>query len=838
MMNGKAAVDAAIGRLPMAGERGKHLQALVCANLRRDDVTGDLHAAPLPAVTGKLSALPVFTLRHSKAGRIALVQLRNRLRAEYLDVDMAAVNLGSITGKVTCAVQTGEMHVAVMTDAERYDVSVDGEGVCSLEGLDSYPILRFSAENVMSLSQAVEPRGLKGTYDSRSARLCDDDADRLTADLDRAYRQLEAVATGSGARMQPVLARYRLEGEGGEVLYRSGVTLVAAPSGVQCAGQLTSAFTNDNTMRGAMTLKADVYNLRLKLAAVPAANHRHVARLVVETSLPVHPFDRKASAANALGRSGANAVELRCFVPGASVTTASSRRQIMQRIKELALKGDEAFHTALTVNDPFGMPALDVTIPPSRRGLDGLDAEIDAVSTVLRAKIKPVDRLAALCRVPNRFVASAAAVCGETVAWGNVTAKGFRGYPVEAMAVDVTPAGEEHQWRAVSVVELTSGARRVAASWGTAGAPLKFAPMLSYPSADARWLTLSVERDGVSWRRRFELTPSADGCSAIYCAPDCSPVELEQSEVPFEYAGDAPVDEVGSTSVVTASAANPYDALSAAYPSSAAIVDVRGVDRRGSSWDFTRNRLYVFSGSGIYLGIIGDDSRSVRYNRIDRRGVAGKDAVAEIDDDRYPAVCIAGGCLLGLSRGSVSTLEREIGDVAVGWDADCHELWLRDVAGNARVKQHPDGGWRSVKGMSAVAFQSALTSLLIDDGTDVRDTALSDDAAVGIDYSVCVSHDAAQWYCKKRRIAGVAAEMWGEVVEGRLSLIPLPAPVSPRPVPEAVRPALSTLSFAGTVDRPLNLAVVPQILPHAVITIDGTVGRRTVIRQITALRCP
>lgn len=755
-MSGKVALP-----LLVRGEAEKNgVEVMECVNLRRDALSGRLVTAGLPGRCGKLDELPIVSWTDDAAGRMALIAMGGRLRVVFLDGDDAGYDAGGVSGNVKCGVKLRDDCVVVMTDVDSYVVEKGSSGRWGVRESRQYPALQFVASDEMRMTVDVDGCELSEGYTTRSLMLNAADTDRLGTDLLRGYAELADRATRGGMELQPLLARYRMEGRDGEVLYRSPVVLVGASTGVQCASEMQCELENDGRRRGTLRIAADVYRLRLRQSGKSEMASGEVRRLVVETSLPVHPADSAASAANVIGQSGTNGVLLRCFLPGASVTMVSSRGHVARKLCGLAMKGDEAFHEALVVNNPFdGDGDLDVAVPVNRGGVSGVERETAEVARVLGKRVAVTDAAVAQCRVPNRFVAGSGCVAGDIAVWGDVTPLGFSGYRIEEFANEVTPDGEEHQWRCVVVTEMTSGRRRVATSWGTQLAPLRLSPLLSYPSAEAVRMTVVIERDGAVYRGEYPLTSDEGRNCAYYCSPDCEAIEPEPTDEAFAYIGDDCGAEGRGALLLTAKVDNPLDAAGAVRAGSGRVTAVTGVDRRGSAWEFGAYRVYAMTTGGIFLIAFGGDGATLRCSRIDRRGVEERGMVAETDDDRYPVVCLAAGDLIGLSRGNAATLEAGAGGCRLGWDGRDRELWIADDAGCARVKQMLSGGWRTVGGLSVAGFHDTVSGLLIATDLGVRDTARGVSAMTEFGYKLRCRMPAWRWYSSRSRVTAVGVEV-------------------------------------------------------------------------------
>lgn len=613
---GMKRVEKVVDALPMPGDAlPAGMSVVECSNLRHDASGRYLQAVGKPKRHERLAALPILTWTQVEEGRVGLFKSGARLRLEYLDSDVAGYDMGGIAGEVESAVAVDADRIVVMTDVDKYDVERGADGRWSVKQRALYPVLRFEAVDVMRLSAEAEERELSGSYDTRSTTLNDADTDRLGADLMRSYCDLVDKAVRGGMELQPVLARYRVEGAGGEVLYRSPVTLVGAPTGVQCMEELSCNLSADYRRRGALRVSAEVYKLRLRQVGSASADARRAARLVVETSLPVHPVDSKAVAANVLRQSGTNGVELRCFLPGASVTMVAARANMAAQMRAMVLKGDAVFREAAVVYNPFGDGTVDVEVRVPRAGISGVDGEQKRVAAQMAQVVKPVDGVVARSMAPNRFTVASGCRVGDMVVWGGVTLRGYCGYRVEEFTKATTATGDGLGWRSVVVTELASGVKRVATSWGSGEAPLRLSPVLSSPRADAVKLTVVVERSGVVYKGTFPLTANESMTAAYYVDADCADIELEAVDEAFEYVDDEAEAEEHASTLLVARRANPAEGIAAATAGRGRVVATiePGVGATAIGWDRVHKELWLAdeAGNAVVMEQLGGARRSV-----------------------------------------------------------------------------------------------------------------------------------------------------------------------------------------------------------------------------------
>lgn len=818
--------------MPLAGEREKDgVKVVECSNLRRDSRSGSLVAAPRAPRCTRLSSLPLAVIG-AEGSRMALVMAGQRIRVVSLDDDAASYDAGGVSGTVTAVLQLTDDEMAVMTDVDRYRMERDAGGRWSVKLPPAYPVMQFAATDEMRLSADVSGRPLSGSYTSRSVALNAADTRQLTADLLEGYAELADRATRGGVEMQPLLARYRLEGKHGETLYRSPAVLVGASSGVQCVSELQCTLEENNSRRGTLRIAADVYRLTLRRVESGGMYGDDVRRLVVETSLPVHPVDAGVNAANVISRGDNDGALLRCFLPGASVTMVSAVAHVARKLRRLAGKGDMAFHEAAVIHNPFaGDAPQEFRIEVNRGGVEGVEAEIDAVRRQLAAKVTALSPLTAACRVPNRFVATSGCVAGDNVVWGDVTVKGFAGYRVEEMTAERTAAGTACPWRCVVITTLASGERRVATSWGAERAPLTLSPLLCYPRGDAERMTVELERDGKFYRADFPLRPDEERGMSLYVDPACARIALAEAEGSFAYVSDEAVERRYQSAVVSAPLADAWEVRGSVTAGAGRVVSLMNVDRRGSAWEFGDARVYAMTTSGIYLTALSNGGSKLRCSRIDCRAMMRGDAACHTDDDRYAVVAVASGDLVGLCRGNAVTLRRNIGADVAAWDSRYKELWVTDAGGQGRVLDRLDGGWRTVAGLEVLRFRPTAAGLLIESDLGVRDTALPSPAMTEFAYRVRVNAPAARWYRQRRQWREATVEIYSADINAVMEVLSGTFPSGEVALGDA------KMAVSGAVNAPLVMGLqgfcgpVVEVGVYGEMAVGSGIARLEIVSQ-------
>lgn len=788
--------DTVIGRLPLMGENQPGIAAEGCINLRRAERSDALELVPAAAAAGEDAAGVFATVGHP-CGKLEFSVSATGTVSVHNTATGTTARVGTLSGRLISAHALGIGRVAVSTGAGGEMILIADDGTCRLATRgDLFAPLRFEVYSEMELTAKVAARNLKETYDGRSVALSEADAAQLADDLLQAYRKLAYSAGASGLGMQPVLARYRLEGRGGELLFRSAPVVVMPAGGFQCMEEMSAKLSDDGRRREAFAVQALTWRMRLISAenrVVTASDE--VERLVVEATMPIHPVQFGGVQWTALAADGSSGTRLRFFIPGCSVTMAKATKRVAERLRQVYIHGEGAFHDVAEVKRPFdGSGSLAVDFAPYGAGFQSAKEQTAAIDRLIAADVAPRNAILARCRPPHRFYAAACDRVGEHVVWANVTARRFQGYPLEQFAL-IAAAGTD--WRASVTVTMADGEERAAVgSAGSNGAPLKLSPLLSYPSADAVAMTVSIERGDERFKSTFPLTPAPDGLSAYYFDPQCRLIEPSPADDEFSFGIHSGGERTFACAAVSAPVADCFNPTDASEASDGEIVAVRSVERRAGGWDFSQRRVYLFSRAGTQLGRLDSAGFWTSFNPFDSRAVESAGAVASTTDDRFPLVFIAGGDLLGLTSTSLVTLITGIEGHSLRWAADGSGLHIAGDGASEAVMRHPGGGYYLTTG--------ALAGM------------------TPFEYRLTVDVPRRSGTMIPPRLRAVAADLKAAQISGTMSV-------------EGDGQLISKFSFSGAIDRHLALRVVSFGCSEITVRISGMAAGQAELRSLRLL---
>ncbi|MDE5749415.1 MAG: hypothetical protein K2H87_01440, partial [Duncaniella sp.] len=168
-------------------------------------------------------------------------------------------------------------------------------------------------------SAPVPPITLKGSYDSRTHTVADADAVAIGSALRTAYRRIADASAANHRYVQPVMARYKLVGRDGTVLYTSAPVLVAPAEGLQMTSAQMHVDAPGYAQTSQMTLSASAFGLEVVKANPDSEIWTNlVDHVEIEVAPQLHPLDTASGGASIcryLGVEGQN-LRYRCLVPG------------------------------------------------------------------------------------------------------------------------------------------------------------------------------------------------------------------------------------------------------------------------------------------------------------------------------------------------------------------------------------------------------------------------------------------------------------------------------------------------------------------------------------------
>ncbi len=803
-------------------------------NMRKNRQTGWLEPMGLCRKLTTTPGTPLVIALNPQGERWLIMANGNVVKAVEMSGSGTTAEVGALNSRPLCAIVDG-YGATVMTacGAERLRWDRTGKR-WKLSGLmPEFPPIAIVATEQTTLTTTIRAAAITGNYPHGSGRLKSDDSLALTADSLDAYRRLDKTARAGGYYMQPLIARYRIKDRDGNTLYRSAPVIVG--DGFQCTGPISCTVSDGE--RRATDISTGVWKMGITAPETVTGMWREeAATLEILATRQLHPVRMKGEADGSLSQSGTNVSTLGFTMPGvARYEAGDSQRRAM--VTAALDRLDEMMSVVARINDPFG-GAIGAagTIKVIERGNSaGVDSEWASVEKSLGKEPLAVrgykESTLSACRIPHRFTATTAAVCGDTVLWGNPTALRYGGYPLT-----MTAAGTRHgRWRANVAVEMADGSERAVWSGaGDKGEPLTLSPLLTYPAADAEEMTINISHsDGSIVRERLRLTPTENGDMAYYLHPTLAPWSPSTAADTYLTPAEIvkPRDMAGR--VLSATSGFPLAPTGALAVSPAAITKLTAASRSASTWDFGRGHYYSFSPAGISAISINSNRVVTGANLISAIGIDRPEQVAPGNDGVWTLTDEGIMIISGNRSAWVVSLDGK--GRALGWSRrGGGELWLTAPDGSADLIDTDSMETVKRRLETIDSLYSDGDALLIIDGSGMYDTATETAVSVETQWKTRLQIDGipdpgARGNCRIATVRAVTIDMDAPAAD-----IAIEVRCDSGQGPGGSRPLLTAYA-SGAVDRPLTMRLRAPRRGWIDIIINGKLSAESVIRKISLM---
>ena len=657
----------------------REISATLSHNLRQSiDSTGTSRlqpvGAPLKLASGRWR--PLVSIRPDDS--LSLLIVADACDLAYVDLNPAVepvsddpqepVLIASLPGEILCAAADG-CKLTVMTAAGAQTFVFDPDD-CSWRTIDlsSFPALSLIAEPLADLSFTVPSRRLSHSYSTADGSLSDGDLRAVSSDLRRAYRSLCLQAAANGAFCAPMLCRYRLIGRSGEILFTSAPLLLSSPDSSRLTAPITVTSTDRRTL-AAYELSLPQWRLHLLSSeAVPDALTSLVSRIEILASPQFHSCDSSSEASVSFVRAATSDAFLSLPLPGASAALSPSSCNASARVRRVLASISSTERVIAVVNPPFGTQPLDLCPAVDGRFSD-FDRDNRLIARALNADCTSPDWNQLRRAPPHRFSAS---LCASSL-WGGLTALRFDGFPAEIFAASRSSAS----WHAaVEVTFASSDECVVAVSQGLTGAPLTFAPLLSYPSPDAVSMTITLSSAGSVRRRTFPLTPDPSGRFAIYVDPSMSPVSLTETLSAFVIPPSRQRPLSMPSALVLTAAAEPAALMAHGSTGNDRLIALAPAARTHADWDFSNQRFFAFTSGGIFcLSTPASRQSDMKAKLVDTSVINSPAAVTQLQGALW---AMTGSRLVSVGLSGLHLIAEGIVADALAYSPAFGELWLTD----------------------------------------------------------------------------------------------------------------------------------------------------------------
>lgn len=622
------------------------------------------------------------------------------------------------------------------------------------------------------------------TYDTRDHSLTPADSALLGGLMREAYTIMADNAAAKGRFIQPVVARCRLIGAEGRVLYTTPPVLVSPADGIQCTPIDISLRPSSDTV-GPLTLGAASFRLEAVVADGTDLTACGVEQVQMVVSPQLHPLDRDGAVAWRYLGSDGGALHYRFAMQGHSADIEPGSEGSL-----------EAARIAAAIGADISM------FRPLHLTLRSVEADMAEWQRIMEATLQADARLIPFS-APHSFAAARAASNGDAILYGDLTAIPFDGYALPEFTVSCTAADGTGRPSAIAVT-MDDGTRVVRSVTCTGFVPGGLSPLLLYPSPRARSMLIITPQGRVE----YPLVPSPCGRWAYWINPGLKPHTLPGSEGMFVIPAATARPARRPNTLLLAHAADPASPRAAVSSEAGAVTAVTAAPRAGTALGYTRASFYAMGRQGIAAVSAGSALTTLSSALLDPRAVTSHEAVTLTPDG---VMAIAGGDLVRLNGTKVTTILTGCGAGQVAYCPRMRELWLvshiyytsgQSMGVSTRVLETDHGTLYTRTTPLPKAFVTGTDALYLQDTAGQLYNASAENdlpATIGFEARVRVP-PAHGWQRMRLRIP-----LTGRGISGKITIHARQADDSwsPRPV--------ATLTIGGHLTRPpVAVILVPR----------------------------
>ncbi len=671
---------------------------VICHNLREDSAAGVLRPVGVPAelteehfpgatlIAGGSCTLDdgTTTLFALHGDRILAIEHGSASYVEgFSGTVESMVNIGSgmlvVTGGVDDAIEL------TRRDGKWWAVRVLGAPV---------PVMMLRRDEG-TLSSGELTATLSGSYTSRSAELTPADAQRLGGVLTEAYRSVCDRATALGSFVQPVVARYRIMGCGGRVLYISAPVLIAPDDGVQLTDATFTLSGSGFSQARCSGITAKRFTIELVQLQPLSPEWREVMeRIELQLSPQLHPLEEAGVSHCELGRFTTTEGTVSVLLPGVGdradrVAERVVRPKILNLIGHLDTGALITIGSACYSETSEGAPlwvGLDFPFYPDRCSTaESVSRLRKLLSSPLPERTEEAVAMGALS-VPHHLRAEVMAAGGDLVALGRISAVRFEGWTADDFTIASRSGTPVAHGESSCRVIFADGSTRVRSLSGAMGGGGFLSPLICYPAADA----VAIELYHGGSYLKFPLTPDPSGRYSLYLQLDLYPVAISPGLGNHHTPSEQPRRVDYPSLVGVAEAALPLTPKAVTLSAHPSPVAISGLAGSAGGWDSGAGRFYLFGAGGVQAMTVGSGGLRVSLRDLDPRPVVSPQGVAE---GCGMVTALAGGDIVKVSGQKVTTLLPDAGASGmIGIDGRHQELLCRHSGeGSSPKMSYPQG---------------------------------------------------------------------------------------------------------------------------------------------------
>lgn len=634
----------------------EHTVPNTLVNLRYDAYRDIYHAAPLPRRVINFEAIPGARL----VGRYYGVGDKNFAFLDY-------------QGSLWCWSEAeGKALIMSFSDHINSVVSLSGDSVAVLLR-NSAPVklsyengtwqqvpLRFldcpfmlTREDLGLESVDIPDITLSKPYTHRDAHFTDADARTIGKAYATAYRRLADCAAADHRYIQPVIARYRLRGKDGCILYTSAPVMISPEDGPQATSIDVSIPSSAADVITGLQLTAKSFGINMvRTSPVNSDWNSLVAGVELLISPQLHPFNPDAPMDWRYAGTASNTNHYTIYLPGFS-----------DRIDCAAEGGRLRAQT-------FAVLAYTDTVMRPYDGLVNLcDKDISLLNRLMDSNITAPDEATAALNMlnpPHRMAANLAAVNGDTVIYGDLSSIPFEGYSFPEFVISTGVKGENTPtFTQVTMADNSTVVREATVQQRKAEI---VSPLILYPSPNAK----EIQFVSTTHRTTLKLAPTPCGQWSFYLNPGGKPLTLNGSALPYAVPNPLPRSTRWPNLVAAASLSDHQRLLSSTLCPTGELTVLIPAPRSGLAFQFAHGSFYAMGRDGI-AGISPDRQlTTLTSGLLDSRGVSSAGQVVPIPG---AVAALVGGELIRLLGSRVTTMLSPCPGSMLGYSPGHRELW-------------------------------------------------------------------------------------------------------------------------------------------------------------------
>ncbi len=592
------------------------------------------------------------------------------------------------------------------------------------------------------ISAKIDSCRLKGSYDSRSTLLSADDELTLRKAMVEAYLHIGDRAMAERVFFQPVMARYRLRGHDGNVIYSSAPVIVAPSSGVQATVSSFTLSGSDFSSLSASEMSAGTFSLRLRsTGSIGESWLKNIGSVELLVSPQLHPLEENLCVVHRFGHFTATTGSLTVCLPGVDSGSNSgfmADGRLRSLVASMLGRLDSALETVGTFRCSVADGPWESVGTPFYSNRRGCSDDVKSLRRVFAVGVSGMDaeqKAMSGLHEPHCLNAEAVGVSGDTIAMCGLSASRFKGYlPVE-MSLDFKEDAGSLSLPSACRVVFSDGSSVVRSHTMRGVSMALFSPLLAYPSGDAVEMHLYYG----CYSLHVALHPDPSGQWSYWLSPGIMPVEMNHDMPAFVLPSENPEPMRFPGLVGVAVAGTPLNPVALTRCTGAGASAVVAASSDSGSWDVGSARFYLLGKGGIDCLTVNSARTRATLRKLDGRAVDSAESVCVVDGG---VAALVGTDIIMLKGQRIRTLCSNVAGLSkLGWCGKRGELWAfpGDESDKLRVIIPSTGRYFTRENPLPLSLLSAASGLWMTDMKgDVYDLSDEIESSTAIAYRVSV----------------------------------------------------------------------------------------------------